>query len=166
MKCDNCPSAWAERDIMTECGVEHGEYGCLIRGREYGGEGESCPLTEIEIRNRLRQLELYERGEIVRPQWIVNRFINDMDRQMDIGVECGLPGYPPHRMPKTTHYDEYGEEHHGVYKQIYGSTDAYYERCYAYKQGYEDAKAGKECNPHSYYGPKRKEKITKEDIFE
>lgn len=164
MKCDNCPAMWAERDIMTECGVEHGEYGCLIKGHGYGGEDDSCSLTETEIRNRLWQLELYEKGEIKRPQWIANRFIHDMDSQM--GVECGLPGFPPHRMPKTTHYDEYGEEHHGVYKSIYGSTDAYYERCHAYEQGYKDAQEGKECDPHKHYGRNQREKITKEDIFE
>lgn len=77
-------------------------------------------------------------------------------------VECGLPGFPPHRMPKTTHYDEYGKEHHGVYKSIYGSTDAYYERCHAYEQGYEDAKAGKECDPHSHYKGNQREG----DLFE
>lgn len=154
MKCDNCPAMWAENDIMTECGVEHGDYGCLIQGRDRGSEGDSCSLTETEIRNRLFQLERYEHGEIIRPQWIANRFIRDMDRQM--GVECGLPGFPPRRMNGRVSIDEYGEEHYGSYKSIYGATDAYYERCHAYEQGYADAKAGKKCDPHSHYGEKRK----------
>lgn len=162
MKCDNCPAAW-ESSTNNENGYECDCYGCLIMGRYYGGEGESCSLTSTEVKNRLYDLKRYEKGEIVRPQWVANRFIREMDGQM--GVECGYPGFPPKRMPKTVHYDECGEEYYGVYKYIYGSTDSYYERCHAYKDGYEDAKAGKECDPHSHYGEQKK-KHTLDEIFE
>lgn len=46
MKCDNCPAMWAERDIMTACGVEHGEYGCLIKGRGRGARTILAPLRK------------------------------------------------------------------------------------------------------------------------
>lgn len=142
MRCDNCPAAWAERDIMTACGVEHGEWGCLIKGLEYGGEGESCHRTKAEIEKILDELKQYASGEIRRPKWVLQRFLNDLASQMDT-VECGLPGFPKMWQAKD---DNREDDYCICVRPLYGSTDLHYERKSAYRRGYEDAKEGKECN--------------------
>lgn len=123
MKCDECPAAWAESDIMTACGVEHGEYGCFIQGKEYGGEGDSCELAKCEVERRLKELKLYAHGEIKRPEWLLTRFLHDLTSQMDC-VECGLPGFPPLWQPKT---DCLEDEYCIKVKPLYGSTDMHYD---------------------------------------
>lgn len=123
MKCDDCPAAWAERDIMTACGVEHGEYGCYIQGMEYGGEGDSCELAKCEVERRLKELKLYARGEIKRPEWLLQRFLHDLTSQMG-SVECGLPGFPPLWQSKT---DCLEDEYCITVKPLYGSIDMHYE---------------------------------------
>lgn len=128
MKCDNCPAAW-EKGGMTSCGYECDSYGCIIRGLYYGGEGESCYLSKEQVLKRLKEYKDYQAGKIDRPEWVIKKFIRDLDGQM--GVECGLPPYPPKRM------------HDGCHKMLYGTTDLHYERSAAYRYGYEDAKAGK-----------------------
>lgn len=123
MKCDECPAAWAERDIMTACGVEHGEYGCYIQGMEYGGEGDSCELAKCEVERRLKELKLYAHGEIKRPEWLLTRFLHDLTSQM-CSVECGLPGFPPLWQSKT---DRLEDEYCIRVNPLYGSTDMHYE---------------------------------------
>ena len=134
MKCDNCPAAWAERDVMTECGVEHGEYGCLIRGLGYSGEGDGCYLKKAQVDRFLRELDDYENGKIKRPKWLVNRFIRDMDSCCVFSGEpgCGLPRYPT-------------IWHNKKNRSLYGSTDMHYQMASSYRKGYEDAKNGKPC---------------------
>lgn len=124
MKCDNCPAAWAERDIMTACGVEHGEYGCLIRGMNYGGEDEYCYRTPAKVKAQLEELKDYTAGRIKRPEWVLQRFLHDLTSQMDT-VECGLPGYPPLWQPRKddTTFDDYCT----TVKPLYGSTDWHYQ---------------------------------------
>lgn len=123
MKCDGCPAAWAERDIMTACGVEYGEYGCFIQGMEYGGEGDSCDLANFEVELRLKELKMYARGNMKRPEWLLQRFLHDLTSQMG-SVECGLPGFPPLWQPKTERLED---EYSITVKPLYGSTDMYYE---------------------------------------
>lgn len=162
MKCDECPAAWAERDIMTSCGVEHGEYGCLIRGMNYGGEDEYCYRTPAKVKKQLEELKDYAAGRIKRPEWVLQRFLHDLRSQMET-VQCGLPGFPPLWQPKREDipFDEYCI----TVKSLYGSTDMYYEKQHAYRQGYEDAKNGK---PYDEYYPRTKEYYEKkeEDLFE
>lgn len=135
MKCDNCPALWGGRAIMTECGYEYDDYGCYIFGMEVGGEDEKCKLSKNEIEKRLQQLDDYENGKIKRPKWLVNRFIHDMDRSCVFSGEpgCGLPQYPT-------------IWHNNKNRSLYGNTDMHYAMRSAYRRGYEDAKAGKECN--------------------
>lgn len=124
MKCDECPAAWAERDIMTACGVEHGEYGCLIKGMNYGGEGERCHRTKEEVEKKLEELKRYANGEIKRPKWVLKRFLRDLTSQMDT-VECGLPGFPKLWQPKENDR----EDDYSIFvKPLYGSTDWHYQR--------------------------------------
>jgi len=161
MKCDNCPAAWAENDIMTACGVEHGEYGCLIRGREYGGEGEFCYRSPAKVKAQLEELKDYASGRIKRPEWVLQRFLHDLSSAMI--CECGLPGFPPLWQKKREDMP-FDDEYCITVKPLYGSTDMYYEKRGAYCQGYENAKSGKEFD--KYY-PKCKEDFDKkEDIFE
>ena len=126
MKCDNCPAGWEDRSYEGECN----DFGCLIYGHEI--VREKCPLTNEEIKERLRQLERYEAGEIVRPQWIVNRFMRELDDTCSFNGEPHHVSYPPRRMTK------------GVYYPLYGSVDMYYQTMSDYRRGYEDAKARKE----------------------
>ena len=134
MKCDNCPAMWAERDIMTECGVEHGEYGCYIRGYGYGGEGEGCYLTKEQVNIRLQEWEDYQNCKIRRPKWVLNKFIREMDSQCAFSGEpsLGLPQYP------TIWHCE------GKRYSLYGHIDLSDAKKWGYRQGYEDAKAGKD----------------------
>ena len=162
MKCDECPAAWAERDIMTACGVEHGEYGCYIQGMNYGGEDDICELAKCEVARRLEELKMYASGKIKRPEWVLQRFLHDLKSQMDT-VQCGLPGYPPLWQPRQGEIP-FDDEYCITVKSLYGSTDMHYDLRSAYRQGYEDCKAGK---PFDEYYPKRKEDFEpKEDIFE
>jgi hypothetical protein len=164
MKCDNCPAMWAERDIMTECGVEHGEYGCLIRGRRYGGEDEYCYRSPAKVKAQLEELKDYTAGRIKRPEWVLQRFLHDLISQIET-VQCGLPGFPPIWQPRREG-ELFDDEYRITVKPLYGDTDLYYEQRSAYERGYKDAQEGKECDPHKHYGRNQKEKITKEDIFE
>lgn len=162
MKCDKCSAAWAERDIMTSCGVEHGEYGCLIKGLNYGGEGESCYRTKTDVEKKLEELKRYANGEIKRPKWLLQRFLHDLTSQMDT-VECDLPGFPP-LWQKKRQNDDCDNDYCITVKPLYGSTDMFYEKAHAYRQGYEDCRNGKEFD--DYY-PKRKDDFDKkEDCFE
>jgi hypothetical protein len=95
----------------------------------YGGEGESCYLTKAQVERRLQEWEEYTSGKIERPEWVVKKFMRDLDYQMQ--YECHLPGYPPKRM-----YD-------GCHKHIQGVTDMHYQMRADCRKGYEDAKAGK-----------------------
>ncbi len=123
MKCDECPAVWVERNIMTSCGVELGEYGCYIQGMEYGGEGDSCELAKCEVERRLKELKLYAGGKIKRPEWLLQRFLHDLESQMDT-VQCGLPGFPPLWQSET---DEAEDDYCITVKPLYGSTDMHYE---------------------------------------
>lgn len=162
MKCDECPVAWAERDIMTAYGVEHWEYGCCIQGMNYGGEGDSCDLANFEVEIRLKELKMYARGELKRPEWLLQRFLHDLSIQMDT-VQCGLPGYPPLWQPRKNDIP-FDDEYCITVESLYGSTDMHYEQRFAYRDAYEDCKAGK---PFNDYYPKHKPDDEKEaDIFE
>lgn len=158
MRCDICPSAWAERDIMTECGVEHGEYGCLIRGRGYGDEDEYCYRSPAKVKAQLEELKDYAAGRIKRPEWVLQRFLHDLTSQMKT-VQCGLPGFPPLWQPRREG-EPFDNEYCIEVKPLYGSTDMYYEKQHAYRQGYEDCKSGKE---YDEYYPKRKEDYNKKE---
>lgn len=125
MKCDNCPAAWAERDIMTACGVEHGEYGCLIRGMNYGGKGEYCYRTLAKVKAQLEELKDYAAGRIKRPEWVLQRFLHDLRSQMET-VQCGLPGFPPLWQPKREDIP-FDDEYCITVKPLYGSTDWHYQ---------------------------------------
>lgn len=151
MKCDNCPAAWAERDIMTACGVEPGEYGCYIMGRNYGGEGDGCEYAKSGIEKCLKELKLYAKGEIKRPEWLLQRFLHDLRSQMET-VQCGLPGFPPLWQKKKEDIP-FDNEYCITVESLYGSTDMHYEQRFAYRQGYDDAKNGK---PYDEYYPKKK----------
>ena len=145
MKCEFCPAAWEDRSYEGECN----DCGCRIMGHDM--VGDDCSLSLKEVNRRLDQLEDYHNGKIERPQWVVNRFIRELDNCYQLfKLDLAIPLYPPKKM------------NNGVYKGMYGSTDMYYERCHAYEQGYEDAKKGLKCDPHSHYGRKQKQ----EDIFE
>ena len=135
MKCDNCPAMWAEADIMTECGVEHGEYGCTIRGNGYGGEGESCYLSEDQVKKRLQEWEDYQNCKIKRPKWVLNKFIRDMDSACAFSGEpsLGLPQYP------TLWHSE------GKRYRLYGHIDYDDARKSGYRDGYRDAKGGRKA---------------------
>lgn len=117
-KCEYCKAGWESRSYEGECE----DYGCLIMG--HGICDEDCKLTKAEINKRLKQLEDYEAGKIERPQWIVNRFIREMDDSMVFSGHLGysLPGFPPQKMRK------------GCYESIASSAglrsamDAAYER--------------------------------------
>lgn len=126
MKCDECPAAWAENDIMTACGVEHGEYGCLIRGMEYGAEGECCNRSPTKVRAQLKELKDYARGRIKRPEWVLQRFLHDLESQMSI-AQCGLPGFPPLWQKKREEI-LFDDEYCITVNPLYGSTDWHYQR--------------------------------------
>lgn len=126
MKCDECPAAWAERDIMTACGVEHGEYGCYIMGKDYGGEGDSCEYAKAGVERCLKELKLYAKGEISRPDWLLQRFLHDLKGQMGT-VECGLPGFPP-LWQKRREEMPFEDEYCISVKPLYGATDWHYQR--------------------------------------
>jgi hypothetical protein len=126
MKCDECPAAWYGRDIMTACGVEHGEYGCLIRGMEYGAEGEYCNRPPTKVRKQLEELKDYARGRIRRPEWVLQRFLHDLESQMSI-AQCGLPGFPPLWQKKREEIP-FDDEYCITVKPLYGSTDWHYQR--------------------------------------
>lgn len=163
MKCsENCPAFW----VMGGGGYEYPDevdcYGCHIYGMYRGDEEDHCRLSREQIENKLTELEAYEQGEIDRPKWVAMRFIHDMDISMDLS----LPHFPPERcISKKFNDDIFGE---GTYvtnmKTLYGTTDMHYAKSHAYRQGYEDAKEGKEFD---IYYPKSKEDYEQnEDIFE
>ena len=139
MKCNNCPAAW-ETGGMTECGYEFDAWGCLIRGIYYGGEGESCYLSKDQVEKRLDELKRYNRGEIKRPQWILNKFVRELVSQMGT-VQCGLPGFPPLWQKGYKNGDD---EYCMTVQPLYGETDRHYQSRADYRLGYEDAKAGRE----------------------
>ena len=149
--CDYCPAAW-EDSTNNENGYECEAYGCKIYGLYRASEGDSCGLSAKEVEKRLQQLKDYEAGKIKRPQWVANKFLRELDSQMS-EVKCGLPGYPPVWM------------RNGCYMSLQAETDIYYTQTHAYRDGYEDAKAGKECDPHSRYCPVKQE-TKAEDLFE
>lgn len=136
MKCENCPAGWEERSYEGECQ----DCGCLIMGHDLFFD--DCWISISEAQKRIRQLKDYESGKIERPQWVANRFMRELDDccAFSGGPSIQLPAYPPARM------------NNGFYFSIYGAGDLYNERCAAYKQGYEDAKAGKGCDAHGHYG--------------
>lgn len=105
MKCENCPAGWEDRDYEGECN----SCGCLILGNDMFDD--NCRLSADEIDKRLAQLKAYEDGKIDRPQWVVNRFIREMDNKWQFGHSLGifLPAFPPPRM------------HNGCYQSIYSS---------------------------------------------
>jgi hypothetical protein len=142
--------------------VEHGEYGCYIRGREYGAERESCYRTQAKVAAHLEELKDYACGRIKRPEWVLQRFLNDLKSQMDT-VQCGLPGYPPLWQPKRDEIP-FGDEYCITVEPLYGSTDMYYEKRGAYRDGYKDCKAGKAFN--DYYPKHKPEDEEEADIFE
>lgn len=127
MKCENCPAGWEDRSYEGECN----DCGCLILGHDMFDD--NCKLSRATIEKRLQQLEDYHSGKIKRPQWLVNRFMRELDHAAAL-FKCGLglPGYPP----KKTH--------DGLYYSIYGSTDLHYQGECEYRRGYEDGKAGRE----------------------
>ena len=143
MKCDNCPAAW-EDSTNNENGYGCNAYGCIVRGLYFGGEGGSCQLTEKQVKKRLKEWEDYTAGYIIRPKWVAEKFMRELDAQMST-VECGLPPYPPMRMRD------------GCHLSLSGSTDLYYQSCSAYEKGYKDCQDGKPCDPHSHYGQKEEE---------
>lgn len=163
MKCtENCPAFWVQGGGGYEYPDEVDCYGCRIYGMYRGGEGDYCNLTKNKIDKKLTELEAYEMGEIERPNWVAMRFIHDMDG----AVGCGLPQFPPKRcISKKVNDDYFGEVICVTNREsIYGKTDMNFAKSCAYRNGYEDAKEGKEFD--RYY-PKRKEDFEqKEDIFE
>lgn len=148
MKCDNCPAAW-EDSTNNENGYECEAYGCVIRGLYYGGEGESCYLTKDQVNKRLKEWEDYIAGHRLRPKWVIEKFIRELDSQLST-VECGLPGYPPMLMTGGGHIS------------IHGNTDMHYAMVSAYRQGYEDCENNEPCDPYKHY----QNHEPKEDIFE
>lgn len=134
MKCDNCPAAWAERDIMTACGVEHGTYGCHIYGIG-GGEDDGCELEDSEVKERLNELKKYANGEVKRPGWLLQRFLNVLTAEMDT-VQCDLPGFPPLWQKKREEIP-FDDEYCITVNPLYGSTDWHYQREYDKRQANE-----------------------------
>jgi len=134
MKCENCPAAWEDRSYEGECN----DCGCRIMGHDM--VGDDCSLSLKEVNKRLDQLEDYHNGKIERPQWVVNRFIRELDACNSMfGLDLGLPAYPPKKTNNS------------LYKSIYGRIDVTYSEYSAYRQGYEDAKKGLEENPYKHY---------------
>ena len=94
--CEECPAGWEDRGYEGECY----DCGCIIYG-----EADGCRLTRAEITKRLRQWEEYQEGKIDRPQWVVNKFIRQMDRRI---FSC--PTYPPRRMNNGCHESIYSAD--------------------------------------------------------
>ncbi len=126
MKCEHCPAGWENRSYEGECD----DYGCKILGYEICDD--DCKLSRAEVEKRLKQLEEYEAGKIKRPQWIVNKFIRELDGTCIFNGEPSHVSYPPIWMRK------------GVYYPLYGPVDMHYQRLSDYREGYEDGKNGKE----------------------
>lgn len=126
MKCEHCPAGWENRSYEGECD----DYGCRILG--HGICDDDCKLSRAEIEKRLKQLEEYEAGKIKRPQWLVNKFIRELDGTCIFNGEPSHVSYPPVWMRK------------GVYYPLYGTVDMHYQRLSDYREGYEDGKTGKE----------------------
>ena len=125
MRCESCPAGWEDRSYEGECN----DCGCLILG--HGLFDDNCKLSKKEINKRLQQLKDYEAGKIDRPQWIANRFMRELDDTCIFNGEQSHVSYPPVRMYK------------GVYYPLYGAVDMHYQTMSDYRQGYEDAKAGR-----------------------
>lgn len=130
MKCLECPASW-EVGGMTDCGYECDSYGCLILG--VGLLDDNCHRSRTEVERRLQELKDYEDGKIDRPQWVANRFMREMDESCAFSGSLGysLPAFPPLRMRK------------GVYNSLYSSMGLTDNAKMHYRNGYEDAKAGK-----------------------
>lgn len=130
MRCERCPAGW-ETGGMTDCGYECESYGCLILGE--GITDAFCKLSKKEIEKRLAELKEYEAGRIERPQWVANRFIREMDAHSVTGsFSVFLPGFPPLIMRD------------GCYSSLHSSMSISDTYKMAYREGYEDAKEGKE----------------------
>ena len=126
-RCEYCPAGWEDRSYEGECNG----YGCRILGFEI--LDENCKLSKDQIRIRLKELEDYEAGKIERPQWVVNKFIREMDNNMlDNRLGLFLPGYPPKRM------------RNGCYQSLHSGMSLQDTAEHNYKHGYQDAKDGKE----------------------
>lgn len=137
MKCEFCPAAWEDRSYEGECN----DCGCRIMGHDM--VGDDCSLSLKEVNRRLDQLEDYHNGKIERPQWVVNRFVRELDACNSMfSLDLGLPAYPPKKTNNS------------LYKSIYGRIDITYSEYSAYRQGYEDAKNGEEKNPYKHYDRK------------
>ena len=137
--CEYCPAGWEDRSFEGECN----DCGCLIMGRDVDG----CNLSLKEINKRLDQLEDYHNGKIERPQWVVNRFMRELDDCYSMyQLDLALPSYPP----KKTHDN--------LYQHMYGRIDVTYSEYSAYRQGYEDAKNGEEENPYKHFDRKPEKK--------
>ena len=132
MRCEKCPAGWEDRSYEGECN----DCGCLIMG--HGIFDSNCKLTSEEIKERLHQLKEYEAGRIKRPQWIVNRFMRELDTSFNF-IRDGVlhTSYPPERMTR------------GVYYPVYGSLDMKENIRMGYRHGYEDAKGGKPYDEES-----------------
>lgn len=134
MKCENCPAGWEDRSYEGECY----DCGCLILGHDMFDE--HCRLSMAEIERRLKQLEDYHAGKIKRPKWVAERFMRELDQCFALfKLDLGIPSYPP----KKTHDN--------LYYSLHGGIDMRDAQKSAYRQGYEDAKAGLECNPEKHY---------------
>ena len=118
-KCEYCKAGWESRSYEGECE----DYGCRSMGR--GICNDNCKLKKAEINKRLKQLEDYEAGKIERPQWIVNRFIREMDDSMVFNGHLGysLPGFPPQKMRNDGFYESIASS-----AGLRNAMDADYER--------------------------------------
>lgn len=154
MKCDHCPAVW-EDGGWTECGYECNSYGCVIFGENIGGEGESCGLKKKDVEFRLQQIEDYEHGKIERPQWMANKFI----REMDMAI-ANFPRFPPKRPRIRTINTEYdGVITYAESVRVISECEQHYELAHAYRKGYEDAKAGRECTPEYWRSAEEEEEL-------
>lgn len=125
-RCEYCPAGWEDRSYEGECNA----FGCRILGFEI--VDDDCKLSKTTVEKRLKQMEDYEAGKIERPQWIANKFMRELDTTCSFNGEPHHVSYPPRWMRK------------GVYYPLYGTVDMHYQSMHDYRQGYEDAKAGKE----------------------
>ena len=123
MRCETCPAGWEDRSYEGECN----DCGCRIYG--HGLFNDNCRLSRKEVGRRLKQLEDYEAGKIVRPKWVAERFLRECDAEYKFNVS-----YPPVRMTR------------GVYYPLYGEVSLHYQAASDYRRGYEDAKEGKEVD--------------------
>ena len=125
MNCENCPAGWEDRGYEGECY----DCGCRI----VGVLDDNCKLSKQTVIKRLKELEDYENGEIDRPQWIINRFIRQIDDSSSFsGEPGGICMFPPKRMGKRG------------YIGLYSPVAMHYQKIHDYDRGFNDGKSGME----------------------